>query len=101
MDDLNEAGRSDGVAAAVELIAARGPDPGGVWRHRKGGVYRVLVNAVREHDLVPVVVYREEFPRGLSSDRRLAMVWVRPLTEFTDGRFTMVAPARREGTENG
>lgn len=53
------------------------------WQHRKsGGLYTVLYdNATREHDLEPVVVYR-----ALSDGR----IWVRPATEFFDGRFEMI-----------
>jgi hypothetical protein len=70
-----------------------GVDAGSIWRHRKGGVYRVLCCAVREADLVPVVVYRDEYPQGELFDRKLAITWVRPLTQFRDGRFTLVAGA--------
>jgi hypothetical protein len=88
----------DRLEAALALVAARGPEVGSVWRHRKGGVYRVVSNAVREDDLVPVVVYKEEYPQGEFFDRKLTLIWVRPLAEFTDGRFTMVAPAREGPT---
>jgi hypothetical protein len=84
----------DRLTAALALIALNGPDVGSVWRHGMGGVYEVLTNAVREADLVPVVVYQEYFPAGLTQPHP-PTVWVRPLTEFRDGRFVMVAPAPR------
>jgi hypothetical protein len=53
------------------------------WKHRKtGGLYTVLYDdATREHDLEPVVVYR-----ALKGGR----IWVRPHSEFFDGRFEMI-----------
>ena len=57
-----------------------------VWapthRHRKGGLYRVLGQAVLEADRTDVVVY----------DDAEGTVWVRPVAEFEDGRFTPVDP---------
>lgn len=82
----------DALAAAIVAVAKTGPDRSGVWRHRKGGVYRVVCCAVRESDMVPVVVYQCEYPQGALFDRKLAVTWVRPLAEFVDGRFTMVTP---------
>lgn len=54
-----------------------------LWRHVKsGGLYTVLhENATREHDLEPVVVYR-----AVEGGR----IWVRPHSEFYDGRFVVV-----------
>lgn len=49
------------------------------WQHRKGGLYEVLHHAVNEADLRPVVVYR-----SLKDNK----IWVRPMGEFYDGRFT-------------
>lgn len=51
------------------------------WRHRNGGDYVVIAVARIEADLSPVVVYQSD--RG-------ADVWVRPLAEFEDGRFTQL-----------
>jgi len=47
-------------------------------RHKKGGIYRLLRVGVIEADLVEVAIY----------DDRDGKTWVRPLTEFNDGRFT-------------
>lgn len=69
-------------AALVGLLDAA-PRPGEVWRHRKGGVYEVVCCAVVESSLDVAVVYA-----GADGVR-----WVRPLSEFMDGRFT------REGGE--
>jgi len=50
---------------------------GGYYRHKKtDGVYRVGCIAQMEADLTPVVVYAKD-----------AVVWIRPLAEFCDGRF--------------
>ena len=49
-----------------------------VYRHRKGGLYRVIARGLLERDLTPVVVYR-----ALSD----GTYWVRPAEEFDDGRF--------------
>jgi len=84
--------KSDGLEAAIALVAQLGPNPGSIWRHRKGGVYRVVCCAIREADLVPVVVYRSELPLGEAFDkmRDWHVTWTRPLAEFRDGRFTLV-----------
>jgi hypothetical protein len=78
------------LEAAIALVASAGPLPGSVWRHRKGGVYRIVANAIREADHVPLVVYRCEYPQGEFFDRKLTITWARPLAEFTDGRFTLI-----------
>ena len=56
------------------------PAPGSRWRHVKtGGGYEVLWGqALIEASRTPAVVYRAEVG---------GQVWVRPLAEFTDGRF--------------
>jgi hypothetical protein len=63
-----------------EVVDA-GPLPkiGSRWRHRKGALYEVVSNARLEGTLEAVVVYRDE---------AVGMTWVRPLSEFIDGRFT-------------
>lgn len=53
------------------------------WRHRKGGTYEVIAVGRLEADLSPVVIYQAD---------KDASVWVRPLAEFEDGRFTMIDP---------
>jgi hypothetical protein len=49
------------------------PQPGDEYRHYKGGRYRILSRAIREADLKPLVVYRDD-----SS----GIVWVRSLEDF-------------------
>lgn len=50
-------------------------------RHYKGGLYRKLMEGLREHDLVPVTIYRAQ---------KDGTVWVRPTAEFEDGRFASI-----------
>ncbi len=47
-------------------------------RHRKGGLYRRVADAVLEADRSDVVIY----------DDATGAVWVRSRAEFEDGRFT-------------
>lgn len=55
------------------------PSPNSRWRHVKSGtLYDVVAVGYLERDVSPVVVYR-----GVVSET----VWVRPLSEFLDGRF--------------
>ncbi|MFT4706459.1 MAG: hypothetical protein ACJAXK_002547 [Yoonia sp.] len=49
-------------------------------RHRKGGEYRRLCNALLEGDESNVVVY----------DDSVGNIWVRSKAEFDDGRFTLM-----------
>lgn len=49
-------------------------------RHRKGGLYRLIQQGVYEPDRSPVAIY----------DDAEGTVWVRPWSEFQDGRFTPV-----------
>jgi hypothetical protein len=51
-----------------------------LWRHRKGGTYRIVGHAMIEASMTPAVIYE-----SLSGD---AGLWVRPGDEFLDGRFT-------------
>lgn len=48
---------------------------------KTGNTYKVIANAINEADLVPVVVYAH-MSRGEPET-----IWVRPLTDFGDGRF--------------
>lgn len=61
-----------------------GPSQTGAWvpthRHKKGGVYRVVMEAILEADRSDVVVY----------DDAQGTVWVRSKAEFYDGRFTKI-----------
>ena len=55
------------------------------WRHVKTGrIYEHVAHALREHDQVPMVVYR--------ATDEAARVWVRPAVEFYDGRFQRMSP---------
>lgn len=47
-------------------------------RHSKGGLYRVLTQGILESDRSPMVIY----------DDAKGAVWIRPVDEFHDGRFT-------------
>lgn len=53
-----------------------------VWVHVKGGRYRIQEIAINEADMTPVVVYRAIHGKSVAP-------WVRPATEFFDGRFTL------------
>jgi hypothetical protein len=56
-------------------------------QHRKGALYRVVTRGKLEADLSDCVVY----------DDADGHVWVRPASEFDDGRFTpLPAPPGRE-----
>lgn len=65
-------------------IVDAGPFPaiGSEWTHRKGGVYTIVTNARIEATLEAAVVYRDVIT---------GMTWVRPLSEFIDGRFKETA----------
>lgn len=52
-----------------------------IYEHRKGGRYRLLKRGTNEADQTPVVIYQ-----SLQDGR----VWVRPASEFDDGRFTVI-----------
>ncbi|MEM6385573.1 MAG: DUF1653 domain-containing protein [Pseudomonadota bacterium] len=56
-------------------------------RHRNGGLYRVLGEAIWEPDRSPAVIY----------DDADGQVWVRPLSSFGDGRFTQLDPGDPSG----
>ena len=51
-----------------------------IWQHKKtGGLYRIVERCcLREADLEPMIVYESLFD---------AQAWVRPASEFMDGRF--------------
>lgn len=60
-----------------------------VYRHvRTGGLYVLLGTGLREYDLVPCAIYQSV------KDRRL---WIRPETEFHDGRFELIEAANVQG----
>lgn len=54
-----------------------------IYRHKKtGGIYGVVCNATRESDGELMVVYR-----NIETGER----WIRPASEFNDGRFERLA----------
>ncbi len=57
------------------------PQDGAVYRHHKGGLYRVLMNVLRESDGEHMVVYQPQ-------DETIP--WVRPLSEFGE-KFSYVS----------
>lgn len=59
-------------------------DSGSLWRHRKGGLYRLVLVAKRESTEQPEVVYR---------DCITGTAFIRPVDEFLDGRFHRINPA--------
>jgi hypothetical protein len=68
----------------LSKVVDAGPAPldGSRWTHRNGGTYEVVVGLARiEATLEAAVVYRS-LERGI--------VWVRPLAEFIDGRFSNI-----------
>lgn len=56
----------------LETLREQGPRVGSRWRHYKGGVYEVLLVALREGDIAPMVIYK-------SAD---GVVWVRDLQNW-------------------
>lgn len=50
----------------------------GVWTHSKGGEYRIIGFGIIEATMEPSVIY-ESTTSG--------QVWIRPCSEFFDGRF--------------
>lgn len=64
-----------------------------VWRHKKsGGLYRIINHVQIEATMTPAVTYM-----AIGG----GTIWVRPLTEFNDGRFEKVEDAAiRKGGVN-
>ena len=50
-------------------------EPGQVYRHYKGGYYKIICRALLEKDKSPQVVYQ-----SLQDD----LIWIRPESEFTE-----------------
>ena len=61
---------------------------GDIVRHTKGGRYRVIGKAVDAVTLEEVYVYRDG-----------RKIWVRQVSEFEDGRFTLAFRPRVEDGE--
>jgi hypothetical protein len=58
------------------------PAAGSRWRHvKRGTTYTVIDNGVVESTMTTCVVYRAHAD---------GTVWVRPLSEFLDGRFVQI-----------
>lgn len=64
------------------------PKPNSIWRHKKGGLYRIICCAIQESDLTPVVVYYNEVTD--EQPNQTVKTWTRPLAQFMDGRFTLI-----------
>ena len=65
-----------------------------IYTHQKtGGHYRIIHFGIRESDMTPVVVYKTLIGNT---------VWVRPCSEFFDGRFVTggAEPKARETEVN-
>jgi hypothetical protein len=77
------------LAKAHAEIVASGVKAGQRYIHRKTGhLYYVLGPVVLEAGVIPAVAYGLDDPgTGRSVD---PTVWVRPLAEFIDGRFTQI-----------
>ncbi|WP_298912317.1 DUF1653 domain-containing protein [uncultured Roseobacter sp.] len=58
--------------------------------HRKGGLYRVLAHGILEADRSEVVIY----------DDVEGTIWVRPKSEFEDGRFSELAEPSPEAARS-
>lgn len=56
------------------------PYKGDVYKHTKGGLYKVIAIAVHSETKESLVIYQSV----ADSDR----IWARPLPEFCDGRFS-------------
>ncbi|WP_321362619.1 DUF1653 domain-containing protein [uncultured Celeribacter sp.] len=54
-----------------------------IWQHvASGGLYTVIAHGQREDDLTPVTIYKSLWDGA---------IWVRPTSEFEDGRFINIA----------
>jgi len=67
------------IAELAEDLAAHLTLNGTQWRHKKGGIYRIICVAYREKTLEMEVVYE---------DTENPVTYTRPLDDFMDGRFT-------------
>lgn len=54
-----------------------------LYRHKYGGIYQKMDVGISTVDLTPVVIYKHHYPFE-------QLTWVRPLSEFSDGRFTPI-----------
>lgn len=67
---------------AVAALAVRCPTAGTFWKHKNGTVYVVETGCLIEATLTPAVMYYKA-----GTDPPFRVYWVRPLSEFKDGRF--------------
>lgn len=69
------------VRRSMDDQNTRASPPETAWhpthRHRNGGLYRVVGQGVIEADRTPATIY----------DDAEGTVWIRPTSEFEDGRF--------------
>lgn len=55
-----------------------------LFKHVKtGGIYRLQMIATNEADMTPSAIY---------ANAETGMIWVRPASEFFDGRFEVFVP---------
>ena len=67
------------ILELVHELSAKSELEGSLWRHKKGGEYRIICVAYREQSMEMEVVYK---------DTQQPVTYIRPLDEFMDGRFT-------------
>lgn len=83
--------RADALREAVGkyVIDPAQPAVGSIWRHLKSGhIYRVIACGLIESNIMPSVIYTNINP---DSDPVSAANWVRPMVDFCDGRFALLA----------
>ena len=83
--------RADALREAVGkyVIDPQQPAVGSIWRHLKSGhIYHVIACGLIESNLTPSVIYTNVNP---DSDPLSAANWVRPMVDFCDGRFALLA----------
>ncbi len=64
------------------------PEAGSIYQHKYGGIYSVLaVKAISSEDASEWVVYTHIYPFP-------SQTYIRPVTEWSDGRFTKINQAQ-------
>lgn len=99
---MNERGTivAEDVAEDVVIEEHAYPTPGSLWRHFRGGLYRVLCVAVREQDHREQVVYEPADGAGPIWVRDLAQ-WAMRITPSKDGeKVPRFAPVEEAQTGN-
>lgn len=74
--DLDKFNRS------LRKLESSAVEEGSVWWHKTGDFYIVVGDGLIEATLEPAVIY--------TAYRTTGIKWIRPLSEFLDGRFTPV-----------